>query len=247
MSGSRVLVLAGTTEARLLAGRLVGSGSDVVVSLAGRTTSTEVLAGEVRSGGFGGASGLARFVRERGITAVVCATHPFAALMPFNAADACARTGTPLLRLLRPAWTAVAGDRWIPVDDLEHAARALEVLGARRVLLTTGRQELGPFARLGHVEFTIRSIEPPDISAFTHASVLLERGPFTLESERQLLVDRSIDAVVSKNSGGTATAAKLDAARETATTVVMVERPAGPRVHTVESVDDAVRWLTTSP
>ena len=243
MVGQRVLVLAGTTEARLLAQQLTDSGIEVVVSLAGRTAATERLAGETRSGGFGGVSGLSQFVRSKQITAVVCATHPFAAIMPFHAAAACASTSTPLLRLLRPAWSQVVGDRWITVADLRSAARALVDLGARRVLLTTGRQELRPFADLGDIAFTIRSIEPPDVRGFTTVDVVLDRGPFTVDGEHALLVERSIDVVVSKNSGGSSTAAKLVAAREAGIPVVMVARPPGPDMTTVMSVDAAVVWL----
>lgn len=243
MPRTRILVLAGTTEARLLAERLHDTGHEVIVSLAGRTSSTRHLAGEIRSGGFGGAPGLARFIADRAVTTVVCATHPFAARMPFNATDACAITGTPLIRLLRPAWHPVDGDRWVTVADLDRAADALITLGSRHVLLTTGRQELRPFAALGDISFTVRCIEPPDVTGFARADVVLDRGPFTVQAERALLAERSIDAVVSKNSGGAATAAKLVAAREARVPVVMVERPMAPAVHTVERNDDVIEWI----
>jgi precorrin-6A/cobalt-precorrin-6A reductase len=246
-SAHRVLLLAGTTEARLLARRLVDADVDVVVSFAGRTTKTASVPGEHRSGGFGGADGLAAYIAQHAIAAVVCATHPFAARMPFNAAAACASVDRPLARLLRPEWVAEAGDRWIDVDDLDHAAAALGDLGARRVLLTTGRQELAPFAQLDDIEFTVRSIEPADLGAFRQAATILERGPFTVESERALLTARSIDAVVSKNSGGSATAAKLVAARQLGVPVVMVRRPACPAVHTVSTVDEVLDWLAAVP
>jgi len=239
----RVLLLAGTTEARLLARRLVDAEIDVIVSFAGRTSKPAAVPGEHRSGGFGGADGLATYIAQHAIAAVVCATHPFAARMPFNAAAACAAVDRPLIRLLRPAWVPVAGDHWIDVGDLDQAASALANLGARRVLLTTGRQELAPFAHLDDVEFTVRSIDPADLAAFSRATMILDRGPFTVDSERALLTERGIDAVVSKNSGGSATAAKLSAARELGIPVVMVRRPDGPPVHSVSTVDDVLDWL----
>ncbi|MCU1392336.1 MAG: cobalt-precorrin-6A reductase [Ilumatobacteraceae bacterium] len=243
MPGPRVLLLAGTTEARQLARRLVDAGSDVVVSFAGRTSTTASIAGTIRSGGFGGADGLAAFVAAEGIGAVVCATHPYAARMPFNAAAACAALDRPLIRLLRPPWTSVPGDRWVEVDDLDAAAAALVDLGALRVLLTTGRQELAPFAHLAGIEFTVRCIEPPDLRDFAHATAILERGPFTVGSEAALLADRAIDVVVAKNSGGSATEAKLAAARDAGIPVVMVRRPPAPEVPTAATVDEVLDWL----
>lgn len=236
----RVLVLAGTTEATALADRLHGDGFDVVSSFAGVTRERQPRPGRVRVGGFGGADGLERYLRDEAIDLVVDATHPFAAVMPFNAAEATRRASVPLLRLLRPAWTAVRGDQWIDVANLDEAAAALD--SYRRVLLTVGRQSATAFARCDDITFVVRSIEPID-DVLPGAMRVLDRGPFDLAAERALLVEHRIDAIVSKNSGGSATEAKLTAARELGIPVVMVARPAQPDVQQVADVDDAFGWV----
>jgi precorrin-6A/cobalt-precorrin-6A reductase len=238
---TRVLLLAGTAEATRLAEVLVGEGVDVLSSLAGVTATPGRRAGRVRAGGFGGVDGLIRHLREQPVDAVVDATHPFASVMPFNVAAACAATGTPSCRVLRPAWTAGPGDRWVAVPDLPAAARAVEALDARRVLLTVGRQSTWAFVDVD-AWFLVRAIEPPDVLPVDH-QLVLDRGPFDVEAELALLRDHRIDAVVTKNAGGEATAAKLTAAREAGIPVVMVARPPQPAVTIVPGVDQALDWL----
>ena len=243
----RVLVLAGTAEASDLARRLSADPLiEVTASLAGRTRSPAPLPCPVRTGGFGGVDGLASYLRASATDALVDATHPFAAVMPHHAAAAAVEVGVARLRLLRPAWTPAPGDRWIEVDDLSAAADALVDLGARRVLLTTGRLDLPPFARFASIEGThvlVRSIEPPDPLALPSATVLLDRGPYTVEGETTLLRKHGVDALVTKNSGGVATAAKLAAARACGVPVVMVRRPPQPSGPVAPTVDEAIAWL----
>lgn len=241
-----LLVLGGTTEAVQLAQRLapqVGPHLDLITSFAGRTARPTAPAGTVRVGGFGGVDGLAAYLRATPVDLVVDALHPFAAVMPFHAAEACARAGVDLLKLQRPPWTPVAGDRWIEVADAGAAAEAVRHAAGRRVLLTIGRQELGPFRSITGPAFLVRSIEATDLAGAWTAVELLGRGPFPLEDERKLLRTEEIDLVVTKNSGGAATAAKLTAARERATPVVVVQRPATPSVPLVETVDEALAWI----
>lgn len=233
-----ILVLGGTAEARELATALDAAGVPVTTSLAGRTRVPAALPGAVRVGGFGGAAGLAGWLREAGAAAVVDATHPFAATMAGNAAAACAATGVPLLRLVRPGFVPVAGDRWTWVGSLPEAATALDALGTR-ALITTGRQELGPFAQV-RAWALLRSIEPPAPPLPARHEVLLARGPFSLSQERGLLERRGIDVVVTKDSGGSD--AKLVAARELGVPVVVVARPAAPGTETVATVAGAVAW-----
>ena len=233
----RLLVLGGTAEARELATALDGAGVAVTTSLAGRTRAPGALAGSVRFGGFGGVDGLAAALD--GFDAVVDATHPFAAAMSANAEAACAAAGLPLLRLLRPGFAATPEDRWTWVASLGDAAAATDALGTR-ALITTGRQELGPFAGL-RAWALLRSIEPPEPPLPARHEVLLERGPFTLASERQLLERWAIDVVVTKDSGGST--ATLDAARERGIPVVVVARPAPASVASVAEVAEAVRWV----
>ncbi|WP_232323943.1 cobalt-precorrin-6A reductase [Catenuloplanes japonicus] len=240
-----VLILGGTGEARRLATALDGlPGLSVISSLAGRTSTPLLPPGRVRIGGFGGAAGLAAFLRAEPIGAVVDATHPFAAVISANAVSACTATGVPLLVLRRPGWTAVPGDDWRHVPTIEAAADALPRLG-RRALLTTGRQTLAAFAALTDVWFLVRAVEPPEPPVPPRMSVLLDRGPFTRDGERALIEAHSIDVLVTKDSGSPATAAKLDAARDLAVPVLMVDRPPVP-THTasVPSVPDAVAWVT---
>ncbi|HWS35262.1 MAG TPA: cobalt-precorrin-6A reductase [Actinoplanes sp.] len=235
----RVLILGGTTEARRLAG-LVHEEFDVVSSLAGRTSTPLLPAGEVRIGGFGGVDGLAGFLRDTGVAAVVDATHPFAAGISGNASEACARTGVPLLVLQRPAWSAGPGDEWHRVASLPDAAAVLPRLG-RRVLLTTGRQGLAVFAGLDECWFLSRSVEPPTGDLPRNLEVLLGRGPFTVPGERDILTSHRVDVLVTKDSGGSA--AKLVAARELRIPVLMVNRPAAGPGPAASTPDEAVTWL----
>ncbi len=242
----RVLLLAGTTEAAALAALLADRPDiEVMASLAGRTTTPAPLPCPVRTGGFGGADGLARELHTGGYDALVDATHPFATVMPHNAAAAATATGIPRLRLARPPWCPGAGDDWHEVADLEAAAALLPGLGARRVLLTTGRLELASFAAVPGVHFVVRSIEPADPMPLTDATVLLARGPFSVDDEVAVLRDHRIDTIVTKNSGAAATAAKLAAARTLALRVVMVRRPPQPPGPRADTSDAALRWLDT--
>ncbi len=225
---SHILVLGGTTEARELAGALAARhGTRVTTSLAGRVRRPGPVAGEVRVGGFGGAEGLAAWLREQRVDAVVDATHPFAATITANAARASTATGVPLVVLRRPGWQPGPGDRWHPVPSTEAAADLLPRLG-HRVFLTTGRLGLAPFAHLTEQRFVVRSVEPPEPPMPPHTEVLLARGPFPVPDETELLRHHHIDVLVTKNSGGTATTAKLTAARALSLPVIIINRPPLP-------------------
>jgi precorrin-6A/cobalt-precorrin-6A reductase len=240
---TRVLILGGTVEARELAAALHADGLEVTTSLAGRVTRPQARAGAVRTGGFGGVDGLATHLEKHEIDLLVDVTHPFAAQMSANAAAAAARTGTPLLAVHRPHWTQQAGDDWRRVTDVDAAARATAELGPRRVLLTTGRQELAAFAANATAWFLARSVEPPQPPFPARLEVLLDRGPFTLDGERALLERHAIDLLVTKDSGGELAAAKLQAARERGIPVVMVARPeTPPGVTAVQTVAEARAW-----
>ncbi|MER5748367.1 cobalt-precorrin-6A reductase [Streptomyces sp. NPDC002088] len=243
-----ILVLGGTTEARRLAAGLAARpGVRVTTSLAGRVSRPAALEGDVRVGGFGGADGLAAWLREHQVDAVADATHPFAAGITANAARATAATGLPLVVLRRPGWQPGPGDRWHPVASLDAAAELLPRIG-QRVLLTTGRLGLAAFARLTELHFVVRSVEPPDPPMPPDTQVLLARGPFTVADESALLRAHRIDVVVTKDSGGEATAAKLTAARELGLPVVVVRRPALPEgVTTVPDVAEVLDRLGLNP
>lgn len=243
-----VLVLGGTGEARDLARVLDAAGVRVTSSLAGRVARPRLPVGEVRVGGFGGVDGLAAWLREHDVRAVVDATHPFAAVISGNAVAAAERGGVPLLRLERPGWTThPAAGTWTWVDDVAAAAAATAALG-RRPFLTVGRQGLDAFTGpLAEHAVLARVVDPPEVPVPTSWRVLLDRGPYTLEGETALLHEHAADVLVTKDSGGRHTQAKLDAAAAAGLPVVVVRRPAAVRgTATVGDVDAAVRWLEAS-
>ena len=237
----RVLILGGTGEGRRLAGALVEDGFEVTSSLAGRVADPLVPPGEVRVGGFGGAAGLAGWLRDHRVDALVDATHPFAATMTAHAAEAAAATGRPLLRLQRPGWTPQPGDDWRWVGSLEEAAAAVSRFTA--VFVTTGRQGLAAFAGL-RGRCLVRSVDPPVPPLPERTTVVLARGPFTVADELALMREHGVEVVVTKDSGGDMTAAKLTAARRLGIPVVLVRRPSlPPGVPVVATVDEARAWL----
>lgn len=224
----RVLLLGGTAEARTVASLLVGQGIDVVTSLAGVTSSPVPPEGTVRTGGFGGVDGLVAYLAREHISLLADATHPYAAVMSAHAAEAAARAGISCVRLERPAWQPLAGERWCDVDSVSDAAR--QVPSGRRVLLSIGAKEAGLFLVRDDIGGVARMIEPPVEPATANWQILLERPPFTLERELDLMRRAGVDTLVTKNSGGGQVAAKLSAARQLGLDIWMVRRPPKPAV-----------------
>lgn len=235
----RILVLGGTAEARQLAGRLTLRG-EVTLSLAGRTASPVEQGVPVRVGGFGSVEGLAAYLKDHRIDLLVDATHPYAARISANAAEAARLAGVQAIALHRPAWEHVPGDRWTTVED---AAEAAELLGEqpRKVFLALGRQELAPFEDAPQHSYLIRSVDPvqPPL-AVPDATYILARGPFTEEDDRALLETHGIDVVVAKNSGGPATYGKIAAARALGIEVFLIRRPPLPALPCGTSVEDVL-------
>lgn len=236
-----ILILGGTTEARELAARLARQTDyRITLSLAGRTANPAVQPVPIRVGGFGGTVGLAAHLRAEKIDLLVDATHPFAARISANAAEAARQSDVPLLALRRPQWQRVEGDCWTEADTIAGALQALGG-GPRRVMVTLGRQELAPLEAFPQHGYVIRSVDPVDPALdVPNATYLLSRGPFAEKAERQLMLDHRIDAVLSKNSGGAATYAKIAAARNLGIEVVLVRRPVMPDVPSVATVEEAV-------
>ena len=238
----KILILGGTGDAVKLAAKLATVLEiEVISSLAGRTRKPAALVGQVRIGGFGGATGLANYLQENSIDILIDATHPCAGQITINGAIASQLANIPHLMLVRPEWEKVTGDNWIEVESVEAAAQAIPEL-VKRVFITSGRQQLEPFLQRSHIWYLMRSIDPPDIE-LPNSEVLLDRGPFNLEQERKLLQDYQIEAIVSKNSGGSATYAKIVAARELGIPVVMVQRPTRPEGEKVTDIKEAIAWL----
>ncbi|MEA5507061.1 cobalt-precorrin-6A reductase [Halotia wernerae UHCC 0503] len=240
----RVLILGGIKDAAELTAKVATiPGIEAIASLAGRTHNPSIPVGNVRIGGFGGVAGLVNYLRQMHIDLLIDATHPFANQISGNAAAAAKEVGLPHLMLIRPPWQKVSGDRWIEVENTKTAAATLENQ-AQRVFLTVGRQELAIFAYLQEIWFLMRMIDPPSSDAVIPPGIILcDRGPFALDNERKILIHHNIDTIVSKNSGGDATYAKIIAARELGLQVVMVNRPATLPGEQVTTVDGALAWL----
>jgi precorrin-6A/cobalt-precorrin-6A reductase len=239
---TRALILGGTADAGQLAAAIARADLDAVYSYGGRTRAPADQPLPTRIGGFGGVNGLADYIRAEGITHVVDATHPFAAEMSRNAVDACRVTGTPLIALERAPWMQVAGDNWIEVSDVASAVAALPATSAR-VFLAIGRQHIAPFAARPQHAYTLRFVDPPEGALPFEAEIIVSRGPFTLESELQMLRARRIAWIVARNSGGDGARAKIDAARAFGLPVIMISRPPLPERLRVESVAEVMQWL----
>ncbi len=239
----RLLILGGTTEASALARAVEGwADLDPILSLAGRTENPVLPPIPYRTGGFGGVDGLKAYLTGEKIDAVIDATHPFAAQMSGNAAEACRALDIPLALFTRAAWRPVPGDHWTMVPTMEEAAQALGEV-PRRAFLTIGSLQLSAFATAPQHHYLVRSIDPPDaVIALRDHRLILARGPFTVDEETALMQGERIDVLVTKNSGGKATAAKLAAARALSIEVIMVERPRPPDVPAFESLDAITAW-----
>lgn len=221
-TATRILLLGGTGDALQIARQL---GAQHVYSLAGLGKVPDDLACAVRVGGFGGSEGLARYLREAGIGLVIDATHPYAAQMSANAFAATRATGVPYWALRRPAWQPQAGDDWRMVGNWDEVIDALRPFA--RPLFTLGREPLAHLDEIPvHQYWLVRCLAAQ--AGSERARIIDARGPFTLDGERALFALSHVDVVVSKNSGGAATEAKLDVARERGLPVIMLRRPELP-------------------
>lgn len=242
----RLLILGGTGEALALARALAATQPDVemTTSLAGRTRDPVLPPGKVRIGGFGGVDGLTRYVTAHQIALIINATHPFATEMSGHAVDTHRETGVPLLRLLRPAWAKRPGDSWIPAADARSAAEICRSLG-KRVFLSLGARDLEAFVGLPDIHFLVRLVDMPEKMPLARCELITGRGPFSLTDEHALIEQRGIDLIVTKNSGGAATYAKIEVARELGIPVVMIGRPetALRGGDVAESVEAALDWI----
>lgn len=234
--------MGGTADASLLAAAIARAGIDAVYSYGGRTRTPADQPLPTRIGGFGGASGLADYIRREDITHVIDATHPFAAEMSRNAIAACGETGTPLIALERAPWTKAPGDNWIEVAGVTAAVAALPE-APTKVFLAIGRQHIVPFASRPQQAYTLRFVDPPEAPLPFPADVIVSRGPFTLDGELEMMRARGIAWIVARNSGGDGARAKIDAARMLGLPVIMISRPRLPERSRVASLDEAMSWL----
>jgi precorrin-6A/cobalt-precorrin-6A reductase len=240
----RILILGGTTQASQLA-RALAARPDLkpLLSLAGRTQNPLPSPIPSRTGGFGGVDGLVAFLRAEKIDALIDATHPFAAQMSAHAREASAKSVVPLLAFSRPAWKPAEGDDWTEVADMDDAVAALGEK-PRRVFLTQGRLQLAAFAVAPQHFYLVRAIdEPSELALLPNRLFVSARGPFALQDELALMREQEIEILVSKNSGGEATSAKLLAARMLGVKVVMVARPPAADATEAFQLDDVLRWI----
>lgn len=230
-------------EASALCAALAEAGVPATLSYMGRVERPKPQPVPVRIGGFGGVPGLADWLRTHRVTHLVDATHPFAARMSAHAVAAAAQTGVPLLALVRPPWEPGPGDRWTRVPDIPAAVAALAG-PARRVMLAIGRMHLADFAAQPQHDYLLRLVDPPsEPPPLPRHRVVVDRGPFTVEADRALMVDHATDLVVSKNAGGAGARAKLEAARDLGLPVLMIDRPAVPPRAEVGSVEAVLDWI----
>jgi precorrin-6A/cobalt-precorrin-6A reductase len=241
----KILILGGTEEARLLADQLVGMGHEVVTSFAGKTSDPMLPQGEIRTGGFGGAAGLADYIRRNGVQRLVDASHPYAVQMATNAVNAARQTDTRLVRLIRPPWKEPQYAFWHHVSRPEEAAAGLPK-GAR-VLLTVGHRDLDVYLERSDCSFVVRSIEPPTKELPVHAQSLIARPPFFVGGETELMQYEGITHLITKNSGGVQTEAKLKAAQQLRLAIVMIARPELPEAHEAPTVGRAIAALKLGP
>ncbi|GFE64265.1 cobalt-precorrin-6A reductase [Litoreibacter roseus] len=237
-----ILVLAGTAEARDLIARLIANGEEVIASLAGATRAPVPLGTATRQGGFGGDAGFSSWLAAHEPQLVIDATHPYAERVTRRSARICRQVGIPFLRIEREGWTPSAEDDWIFIDRPESARNHLPA--GSRVFLATGRQTLRQFENLSDCTLFCRQIDPPDRPfPFPNGEYVVGRPPFSIPEEVDLFTKLAIDFLVVKNSGGTASRSKLDAAAQMGLTVLMIERPQTVACETVATVGDAMDWV----
>lgn len=241
----KILILGGTAEARMLAARLVALGHEVVTSLAGRTADPLRPAGTLRVGGFGGAEALGSFIAREAFDRVVDATHPYAAKMHAHAVSGAARADCRLVRLVRAPWQAPPDASWVPFQSDALAAASLP--DGARVFLTVGQTQLATYLERRDCRFVVRLLASPTHPLAANALPVVGRPPFDVAGELALLRQHAISHLVSKNSGGAQTEAKLQAAQQLGIAICMVERPALPPAHEVDTVEAAIAALELPP
>jgi precorrin-6A/cobalt-precorrin-6A reductase len=240
----RLLILGGSSEASRLAARLAQEPAfEAILSFAGRTRNPTPPPIPYRIGGFGGVAGLASYLSTERIDLLVDATHPFAERISANAAEAARETGTPLIVFSRPPWTSGPGDRWTEFADAGAAARAIGAT-PRRVFLTVGRLQLSAFEAAPQHEYVVRTIDPPEPPPdLPRHRLVLARGPFGVEDEIRLMREERIEVLVTKNSGGEASRAKLEAARSLGLEVILIRRPPAPDETTFHAIEAVLDFL----
>ncbi|MBV0911992.1 cobalt-precorrin-6A reductase [Anianabacter salinae] len=240
---TRLLLLAGTAEARQMARALSNEPRVMTIaSLAGATRTPEPLGVLTRIGGFGGRKAFGQWLRKERVDAVLDATHPFAVSMSHRTFDVCIEEGVSYMQFLRTPWSPEDGDTWSFVNSEEDVHK--HVPEGARVLLTTGGHSADRFGPLpGRVVFGRRVDATNDPFPFETGRWIVSRPPYRTGDEIALLQRHRIDWVVARNSGGSSGRAKLDAARELGVPVAMIRRPMQPESPRVATVSAALAWV----
>ncbi len=242
-----ILVLGGTSDGRRIADALHVAGLPVLYSVAGLVRPPKVLC-EYISGGFTQYGGLANYLRTHCIKAILDATHPYATRISESAKIACDDNKIPCFRFLRKPWQetpSIAANikPWAYVYDWQETLEALTHY--KRPLLTTGQLPPEVMATLGSMDLSpvLRTAVKPNGAIPDNITWIKAIGPFDVEHERALFISNNIDVLVSKNSGGEATMAKLGVAEELKTPVIMFERPTKALVeHEYDDLDACRRF-----
>jgi len=243
LPASKILILGGTAEASKLASVFQPLPVEVITSLAGRTANPAAISGTVRIGGFGGAKGLAAYLATEHIDLIIDATHPYATRISQNAVIASQAANIRLIRLERPAWQKQSGDNWIDISSEAQAAAMIPA--AERVFLALGRQHIEPFADRNDVHFVVRMIDPPQVKLPEDCEIVLAK-PGSYEAEKHFLAARKIGLIVSRNSGGNISYAKIEAARDLAVPVMMIARPPVAAKTVVATIEEAVAFTRSA-
>lgn len=220
----KILVVGGTADGRYLASELDALGVDVIYSIAGIVRKA-TLPCAVVSGGFSQFGGLEKFVLDNDITHLVDATHPFAQKMSNKIAQVSNILLLPAIRFHRKAWQKTAQDNWIEVTQWPEL---IEKLAHHQSLFITAGQVTQTVldqlaAQAQHL--LLRTAMPVKITLPNNVTWIKAIGPFELEHEKQLIAQYKIDAIISKNSGGESTYAKIQAAAEVGIPVYQFKRP----------------------
>jgi len=246
MPPKKLLILGGTGEAAELARKIpekISSDIEVVISYSGITGHQPDLPGTIRVGGFGGAEGLVRYIEEEQFNWIIDATHPFAEKISQSCYVSALATQTQCLSLIRPEWRPFPNDRWLEVSTMSEAVKVVENLGGK-TFLTIGTKQLSLFENIENVDFVVRMVKEPEGDLpLKNYEVVVGHPPFSLEDEAQLLKDKKIRLLVTKNSGGLKTKEKIDAARQEKLPVLMIQRPMPEPGDHVSTVEEALGWL----
>ncbi|AXI54648.1 Precorrin-6A reductase (plasmid) [Pseudoseohaeicola sp. NH-UV-7] len=240
-----LLLLAGASEARGIADALRSCDQmRVTASLHFAERTAGPLAVPTRIGGFGGGNRFAAFLAENRITAVLDATHPFAAEITQRSRRICRDLNLPYAQVLRPEWQAVKGDIWHDVGDETEAAQIIPP--EARVFTTTGRATIEKFAGLRAQHLFVRQLrdgaQPRPVDRMTYVRGV---GPFSVTDEIALFQKLNITWLVARNAGGVINYTKIEAARALGIDVAMIRRPSQSGASELQTVTDALEWVAT--